>query len=273
MKNKIILRVASLVLATLLFSTCETPMEKSQNAYDASMVIPAVLSVSGPALALQTFTYDFQVTYFRAGSTWNWSAVDATVQSVSNDTKTATILFDVMPASGKAQVIITETTAGGTTSLEKIVEVTVDPFCPLTIDEFVGTWDVVETGDKPRTSVVTIARGSGNDDIVIQPAGGAPGLLGQVFIDWEEEFQDAFPPAGAITLKINLNNGVVTIPFDYWGQTLPGPWDYWYFGSGTWDGCGTTPKITIEDINLDWDGSAPGSAQYTNSAVLTKQAP
>ncbi|MDX9948045.1 MAG: hypothetical protein RBS38_11830 [Bacteroidales bacterium] len=272
MKNKILIRLTSLLVAISLFAACEpTAMEKAQDAYDASMVVPAVLSTAGPSLVLQTFTYDFGVSYFRAGSTWNWTATDATVQSVSPDTRTATIQFNTLPASGKAYVNVTETTVGGKTSDPKAIEVTVKPFCPVVRADLIGTWDIVETGDKPRTTTVEVAEGAEDDQIVVKVgAEGIPGLLGQVFIDWGEAFQATVEPYGDITLTLNLNDGTVSVPFTYWGQTVPGPWDYWYFGSGTWDGCGATPKITL-DLNLDYDGDAPGVAQYTNTVVMTKQ--
>ncbi len=272
MKNKILIRLTSLLVAVALFAACEpTAMEKAQDAYDASMVVPAILSTTGPSLVLQTFTYDFGVSYFRAGSTWNWTAVDATIQSVSADTRKATVLFDKSPASGKAYINVTETTVGGKTSDPKSIEVTVEPFCPLERTDFIGTWDIVETGSKPRTTTAEVVAGTGANEIIVKVgAAGIPSLLGQVFIDWEEAFQASVEPYGDITLSLNLANGTVQIPFTYWGQTLPGPWDYWYFGAGTWDGCSATPKLTLT-VNLDYDGAAPGVARYTNSVVMTKQ--
>jgi len=88
MNKKILIRLTSLLVAVSLLAACEkTPMEKAQDAYDASQVVPVVLSTTGPSLVLQTFSYDYSVDYFRAGSTWSWSAVDATVSSVSQDTE------------------------------------------------------------------------------------------------------------------------------------------------------------------------------------------
>ncbi len=56
MKNKILTGLA-LILASWLFTSCETDMEKAQNAYDATQVVPIVLCVTAPTSALQTFTY------------------------------------------------------------------------------------------------------------------------------------------------------------------------------------------------------------------------
>ena len=62
MKNKILTGLAFILAVSWLFTSCETDMEKAQNDYDASQVIPRILSVSGPAIGLQTFTYQYKVT-------------------------------------------------------------------------------------------------------------------------------------------------------------------------------------------------------------------
>lgn len=263
MKNKIIIRVTSLVLATLLFSTCEkTPMEKAQDAYDASMVIPAVLSVSGPTLALQTFAYQFQVTYYRAGSTWNWSAVDATVQSVSSDTRTATVLFDQFPASGIASVKITETTVGGTTSAEKVLEVTVNQFCPLAggLADLVGSWS---GEDAYYPSIITTVV-DGED---LKASG-----MGVGFIEdwWAEEVVTG----GAVTITIN-NNGTLSIARQHLFTTLydGDNYDYEIIGSGTWDNCGASPALSIT-YDIYYEGAAKGLAatyaQYLDNIPYLK---
>ena len=100
------------MIAVVLFSTCgKLPMEEAQDAYDATKVVPVVFATSGPTTVLQTFPSDYKISYNRVGSTWSWSATDAVVQSVSEDTKTATIMFSTMPASGKALVKVIEKTA------------------------------------------------------------------------------------------------------------------------------------------------------------------
>ena len=51
-----------------------------------------------------------------------------------------------MPASGKAAVTVSETTAGGTKSPDKVIEVTVKAFCALDINNFIGAFDCDEAG-------------------------------------------------------------------------------------------------------------------------------
>jgi hypothetical protein len=95
---------------------------------------------------VQTQVADVKVTYHRGGSTWSWTAEGATIQSVSADTKSATVLFDQSPASGKASVTVRETTMGGITSEPLTTQVTIEPFCVLSINLFTGAFLCNEAG-------------------------------------------------------------------------------------------------------------------------------
>ncbi|MFO7622152.1 MAG: hypothetical protein R6W81_12950 [Bacteroidales bacterium] len=243
MKKNILIRISFLMVAMLIFATCEkTPMEKAQEGYDASMVIPIVFNATGPALALQTKVYDYKVNYHREGSVWNWSADGATVQSVSADKKTATVLFDQAPASGFAQVKVTETTSGGVTSPEKVFEVKVNPFCPLEIEGFEGAWsgtDGFDFGTHLLPSQVVTSEPSGTTITVT-------GLnFGWIADKWGEEILDG----GTATMTIN-DNGTVVIANQYYFTTdYDGdPYEYWISGSGTWDNCGTSPTMIIDYV-------------------------
>lgn len=254
MKNKIIIKVSFLVLTAFLFSTCEkTPMEKAQDAYDASMVVPAVLGVNGPSLALQTFAYNYSPTYFRAGSKWNWSVVDATVQAVSSDTRTATILFDVKPAGDTALVKVSETTIGGTTSAEKIIKVKVDPFCPLPngLADLVGSWEGDDGGGGGAVYPSVITSALDGETFTISGAG-----VGFIEDWWAEEVITL----GDVEVTIN-NNGTLDIPRQFLFTTLYDGDNYNYeiIGSGTWDNCGATPTMVIK-YDIYYEGDATGLA-------------
>lgn len=234
MKNKILIRLTSLLVALSLFVACEdTAMEKAQDAYDASMVVPAVLSTAGPSLVLQTFSYDYSVGYYRAGSTWNWSAVDATVESVTSDTRGAKIRFNTLPASGKAQIKVTETTVGGTTSPEKIIEVQVNPFCPLPISGFVGSYTGTD-GQADETYPAAVTATLEGDKIVLD--GLNDGFMAGF---WAEEIV----VGGTCLVTINPD-GTVVVPEQYFCDTDYSA-GYKIKGSGTWDNCGAKPTLKI----------------------------
>jgi len=266
MKNNIILRMTFLIVAMLLFTTCtKTYMEKAQDKYSASKIIPIVFGTSGPASVLKTFAFDYKITYDRAGSTWNWTATDATVQTVSADKKTATILFNTTPANDTALVKVTETTSGGVTSVEKVIKVKVNPFCPLPIAGFVGTWggtDGTGTGSQLFPSQVVTSAPSGTSISVT-------GLnFGWIVNYWGE----TITAGGIISMTINAN-GTAVIPDQYCFTTDYGgsPYIYWVIGTGTWGNCGAKPtlNLTYNVYYKDGSGTLP-SASTVFKATLVK---
>ncbi|HDZ41101.1 MAG TPA: hypothetical protein ENH59_05420 [Bacteroidetes bacterium] len=276
MKNKLFKYISFFAALFLIVSACEkTDIQKANEAYDFSKIVPIVQGVNGPANATQTFSESYSVNYYRGGSSWSWSATGATISSTSADGHDAEVLF---ADAGQAVLTVTETTMGGITSEPYEFTVTVAEFCPMTRDDFLGTWVGTETGDSeidPLT--ITFIAGANANEIVAEATfstdydydGNIPAFLSDVFTGWGETFQAGNGNEGDVVIVIN-ENGSLSIGFDYWGQTLPGPWDYWYFGSGLWSGCGDAPSMDF-DFNLDWDGSAPGTAQYTSTIHLEKQ--
>jgi hypothetical protein len=263
MKKNIIARVAFVLTAAMLLASCgETYMEENQNAYSATDVIPVVLGTSGPSLVLQTFTYDFEVTYARAGSTWAWSSADATVQTVSAGTDTAFVLFDRLPASGKAIIKVIETTSGGIASPEKLIEVTVNPFCPLPNGnaDLAGSWSGTETGPGyDYTSIITTVVNGTKLDLT---------GIGQPMI---ADFWGETVIAGG-TCSVTINpDGTLDIPRQYIFTTVYSGdnYDYEIMGSGTWDNCGASPALVIK-YDIYYPGDAKGlAATYSPNYFAT----
>lgn len=239
MKNKIISGLALILAAFWLFTSCETDMEKAQNDYSASKVIPKVLSVSGTTLALQTFSYTYKIGYSRAGSTWTWSAEGATIISVSVDTKTASVSFPNIPSGGKAKLTVIETTVGGVASEPKVIEIAVNPFCPLAPSGFVGAWtgtDGMDLEDYFFDSEIEVANATST---TIKVSGINAGWIANV---WGEEIIDG----GTVTMTIG-NDGTGVIEDQYLFTTLNGgdPYVYRISGTATWDNCGSSPTMLI----------------------------
>ena len=257
MKNKIIAHLAFFLTAVFLFVSCgKSYIEENQDAYSASDVVPVVLGVTGSTLALQTFSYTYEPAYNRAGSTWSWSATDGTISSVSEDTRKATILFDVLPANDTALISITETNSGGVTSDAFVVKVKVNQFCPLTngMADLVGSW----SGDDAwYESIITMAAG---DATTVEVSGMSEGFIS----DW---WGEAVIEGGTFTMTVN-NDGTVDIPRQYIYTTEwdGDPYDYEIEGAGTWDNCGATPTMLIE-YDIYYEGDDTGLAA-TYSAYL-----
>jgi hypothetical protein len=270
MKNRFILRLALFMAAVYLFSTCgKLPIEESQDAYDATKVIPKVLITKGSTSVLQTFKYDYSVDYYRAGSTWTWTVTDATIDLVSPDTRTATVLFGTKPANDTALVKVTETTSGGTVSPEKVIKVKVNPFCPLPngASDLVGSWSgedgSPETGFFPSEVVTSSPSGTSISVNGIN--------LGWIANAWGETVVDA----GTVSMTVN-NNGTLAIAHqfcfstDYKGYIS----SYWIEGSGTWSNCGTHPEMTLTYVldNVDDHYALPdeysGESAFTATLVM-----
>ncbi len=267
MKKRIFRYIAFFAALMVIAVSCEkTDIQKANDEYDFGKIVPVVQGITGSANGTQTFTGNYSVNYFRGGSTWNWSVVGGTITATTPDTRGVTVQYTT---AGTVTLTVTETTLGGITSDPFSKDITVAPFCPLTRDGFLGTWTGTEAGSAPGAITVTFVAGTAADEIKVLATAGIPAFLGGVFTGWGEEFQASIAPAGNITLKVNAN-GSVSIPWTYWGQTLPGPYDYWYWGSGLWSNCGAKPTLTF-DINLDYNGNpATPSSNRKNTVTLTK---
>ncbi len=232
MKKNIIARLSFILAAVMLFTSCgETYMEENQSAYEPTDVAPIVFSVTGPTSVYQTETRTYAPAYSRAGSTWSWSVTNATLKSVSTDTRIATVEFATMPVNGKATLTVSETTSAGVKSPDKVIEVTVKPFCTLDLNNFVGAFDCDETGygvyPVNFTKHPTLANTILNDTFWDYPA---PGEV--IYYTLSGDFLE-----------------IVTVPlqdFEF-GDGYVG----WVEGTGKYDGCA---KTMVVDYTVFYDG-------------------
>ncbi len=255
MKKSIIFGAFLITLAMIISYCGKTYMEENQEKYKASDVIPVVIKAEGPELVLQTKSYKFKILYDRAGSTWNWSAVDATITEVSEGTKVATVQFNVLPANDTAFVKVTETTAGGVTSPEKVFKVKVKPFCPLQngMNDLVGSW-VGDDAYYYESIIETVV----NDETSLKMTG-----ISVPFIeDW---WAETVIEGGTCIININ-DDGTVEIPRQYIYTTEYDGEEYRYeiAGSGTWDNCGDSPAMVIK-YDIYYEGASKGIAATYSS--------
>jgi hypothetical protein len=126
----------------------------------------------------------------------------------------------------------------------------ISKFCPLTIDDFVGTFSAVETrSGVVRNTTVSITKENATT-LRVKANAGIPGFLPSVFTGWNESFDAGVGQSGDILIQVGLNNGTLTFnKGTYWGRTN-GEYDYWYTGSGTWSGCAMKMNISFK---LHWD--------------------
>ena len=112
---------------------------------------------------------------------------------------------------------------------------------------------------------MTLIKGAAENSIIIPAVDGIPALFYGIYFGWGESFQPGFGSEGNVTVDIDLATGDLTIAPQYFGQTLPGPYDYYIYGSGTYNG----PVMTLTySMNFD-DTYSDDYVVYTT--VFTKQ--
>ncbi len=257
MKKNIFYSLGVLLAFALVFTSCD-----KEDDYDFDNYTPIIVGgVNGPAggfaSGLAPLTYSV---VYRGGSTYNWSVsgIGATIEQ-GDYPGIALITFDQSDVDVDAVVSVTETTMGGKTSDAITYDVALKKFKAMTIDEFLGGWTGTENGE---AITLTAVAGPDNSSITFMPTDGLPALMAPLFTGWGERFQAGFAPAGAITVYLDLNTGGAWME-DYWGQTLPGPYDYWISGDGLWSGVDRSLNI---DYVLHW---APGYATNYNPSTLS----
>lgn len=256
MKKSIFYSLSVLLAFALVFTSCN-----KEDAYDFNNYTPVIVGgVSGPtsgfASGLAPLTYSV---VYRGGSTYSWtvSGIGATITQGALPS-IALITFDQSDVDVNATITVVETTQGGKTSEAVTYAVALKKFKAMAISEFLGTWTGTENGN-PIT--ITAVAGPNSSSITLMPTDGLPALMAPLFTGWGERFQPGFAPEGAITIDLDLNTGGASIEH-YWGQTLPGPYDYWISGTGLWSGVDRSMNI---DYVLHW---APGYATNYNASTL-----
>lgn len=262
MKNKAILRMTFFMLAVILFSTCgKLPMEKAQDAYDATKVVPIIQNLTGATSVLQTFSYEYSVAgNVRAGSTIAWTVADCAIESLSEDTHTAMVKFATLPPVGtKAKIQAVETTVGGQVSPVKEVLVTVSPFCPVAdISAFFGAYG--GTDAKYDSQVVIAAKNSTSVTVT--------GLNYGWIVDY---WGETVTSGGSITMNLDVNKGVISIADQYLFTTDydGSPYDYWIKATtGLWSNCGAKPTITFS-YQIYYKDPANGGTYPTSSTKFS----
>ena len=244
------------VFIAFVFASCEKSyVEQSNDDYDWNTIVPEVAATGATttyASGLAPVAY--KTTTIRGGSTYAWKVEGsgATVDVDADKTYLADITFDqsAVAISG-VKVIVIETTHAGVTASDT-VSVDLLPFCPQTIDWFVGTWTGTEVESK-SIPVTVVFEKVDETTIRAKTSAGYPPFLQDLYTGWGETFQAGHGLDGNVLINVGLATGALGLDNEtYWGQTLPGPYDYWYSGEGSWDGCGSS---IVVDFTMHWSTS------------------
>jgi len=227
-----------LSISTSLFVGCD-----DDDGYDFDAIVPIVQDFSGPSEAFASGAgfVTYSVTG-RGGSTFEYSVtgIEATIVK-SDDETSAQITFAQSDVNVEAVVSVVETTYGGVESTPAVINVSLNKFKPMAFEDFLGDW--IGTGYDGYSLDFEAVAGLGENELILKAVGGIPALYPAIFIGWEETFQAGFGNDGDIVVQLDLETGGISMAEQYWGQTLPGPYDYWFSGDGLWDGFNQTMTI------------------------------
>lgn len=249
--SKFLMLFLSVSLAT--FVGCE------DDKYDFDAIVPIVQDFDGPTEAFAAgagfVTYSISG---RGGSTFEYSVTGIGATIVKSESQTsANITFAQSDVDVSAVVTVVETTLGGVVSEPVSLNVNLFKFKGMAYEDFLGAWEGTGIDDEVL-NFIAVAGESDEDTesvktIILKAVDGIPALYPSIFTAWGEIFQPGFGNEGDIKVLINLDNGGVTIPYQYWGQTLPGPWTYYISGDGLWEGFGKTMTIVTGFDDPQWN--------------------
>lgn len=259
MKKTLILITA---LATIIYGCAK----EEEFVYDASSVVPVVQDFSGPSSATANgFGENEYSVRTRGGSSFAFSVVgtDATVTAVADAPHKSNVVFAQSSVDLTAYVIVVETAANGKSSEADSIMVSLAAYCAFNPSDFAGgtasgvepCWDLDFGGTVP---IVV----DGSNITFPADASGNPTIFNGKYAGWGETFQAGFGNEGAVTGTMN-EDGTIEFAPQYIGQTLPGPYDYWFQASGSYDQCKKTITLQTWDWSYDefasaWYGSASG---------------
>ena len=251
----------------LLLTSGKTPVALSMTApaYSAAITGPtAVVSGSSHGYSLK----DYPGTY-----TWSSSSLNATFSDAS--VPKPTVSFAQNDADESITLSVDIVTGTSTVTLETTVEVS--RFCDYVAADWNGAFmsgvDRGGTGSTYGTNGMALSV-TGNSVVFPANDSGDPWFMTSTFAGWTEKFQAGFGNEGDIMATF-ADNGAVTIPEQYWGRTLPGPYDYWVRGSGTFDQCTMTVTITSLFVSYydDYSGGTTRASEAQGNLVLTLSLP
>lgn len=234
MKAKLNIVLISVIALFFTFSACEKEEE-----FDYKSILPAKIGVTGPSTVFTNGgnAVVFKVTSLRGGSSYTWTVDGAQATITGQGTYMATIVFP-LPATDidGVKVTVQETTYGGLSGDAVTLTLNLKKVCSLTgkAADLVGAWGGTDAGYGSK--VTSTASG---DDVVLSGLN-ADWILGS----WGETILSG----GTCTMKVNYEEGNVTIPLQFLFKTdyKGSSYDYTISGSGTWNNCGANPTLSIQ---------------------------
>lgn len=280
MMKKIFYIAVILLAGVFILNSCSEDDDYNWGSYQPVIVGtingPAAVAASG----LIDYPVSYEMSYVRGGSSFEWTVTTYSGEGTPTVTleekdgcpgKVAKIVFPQRAALDTAYVSVVEVSSKGVSSEPKVKKIILNAFCPLTIDDFVGTFDAVQTRSTGTIAnyAVVITKDDDNTLRVNTDVTGIPGFLQNVFTAWGEHFVAGLGQEGDILMDWGIADGTLTLEKGaYWGRT-DYDYDYWYVGSGNWSGCTNTMTVSFEMHYDDLNFNDGGNHSYTIVIDLT----
>lgn len=238
--------------AEAVLSVVETTMGgKNSPAYEIPITVTALdinltgnndLSVIEDTPIEVTYTVDF----LYPGASYSWSFTGEDAEVVGENTGSSLVVKYNYPTESiqTAAIAVQVTTRNGNV-LNDDMDITFKQFCPLVIEELIGSWEsdiALDEGACPQTAEITEVDAETN---TIYMTGFADFLVN---CSWGESWVDG---DGTVAAMLHEPEGLVTIPLQWIGQSNY-PDNYWVQGElvdedmdhhGTYDFCGPVIKV------------------------------
>ena len=155
---------------------------------------------------------------------------------INGQTHNFSSALNTLDACADAYFILAKITkTGNSYSFEEVGEKS-----DLDVNLFVGTYtELSDTNPNDwLTEDISISIGDEPNELIVA------GIYEGLFDYWGEVFQPGFGNEGLVSIFLNAD-GSITLPDQYAGQTLPGPYDYYYNGSGSFNLCDKTITLSF----------------------------
>jgi hypothetical protein len=241
MKNRISKYISFFMVTALIsLASCEkSDIDKANEAYDFSKIVPIIKAISGPATApahgLSDYPYNYSVPA-RGGSSFAWSLLDTkyggTIVVDPVRPYMAKIIYNQSAVDTAAIIRVVETTMGGIVSEPKELNVKLTKFCPYNMDAFVGN---LQGTISANASPMIGARTANLNELKIT------GLAGFIQSSWGENWVVG---DGSCILKFSCGETVI-VERQKLGET-DYPDTYFIEGTGTIDPVNNSITLTFK---------------------------
>ena len=222
-------------LADLRLLLTDSPYTTVYDAADGAGAESYVLSGAAPD-GEYSFVADFYAANYEIEADLNLTLTFDQVGVINGQTHSFAAALSTLDVCADLNYVMAKITKSGNSySFEEVGEKS-----SFNQNIFAGTYSEVSDSNVNGwlTAGATMTAGTLPGELIVA------GIYEGLFEYWGESFQPGFGNEGLVKIYLN-SDGTVTLPNQYAGQTEPGPYDYYYNGSGTYNVCEKTITLSF----------------------------